>query len=190
MPTGAPAEQGDRVRAARSVTAGLIAASLAFGVGCTSHKTSSPSSPSSASKATLPPNGAPTATALATVEKATIDATGTNCGGGPLDAGYPTTMVASPSTCLRDADRSGARAFMSFTGRTGSGGAYRLVYVTDGRGGLRINVVVAGPTGALRREGWACRVPREPLAVGVLLGYPGRVVPSSLGDRPCRHSAG
>ena len=171
----------------RWITVGFMTASLAFGVGCTSHK--SAARPSS-TKATLPPNGAPTAAALAAVDKAVIDVTGTNCGGGPLDAGYPTTMVVPPSTCLRDADRSGARAFMSFTGRSGSGGAYRLVYVTDGRGELGISVVLAGPTGALHRERWSCPVPRGSLDTAVLLGVPGRVVPSLVWDNPsCRHLA-
>jgi hypothetical protein len=166
----------------------LMAASLVFGAGCTSHKSSSPSA-SGHSKATLPPNGRPTAAALAALEKAPIDLTGIGCGGGPLDAGYPTTMLVPSSTCLSEADRAGKRAFMSFSGRTGSGGAYQLGYTVDGHGGLQIDVVVAGPTGALDREGWACRVPREPLSVGVALGYPGRVVPS-LGDRPCSHRSG
>jgi hypothetical protein len=177
------------VDAARWLIAGLLTVSLAFGVGCTSHKTSSRRALPGA-RTTLPPNGAPTAAALAAVEKVAIDLTGANCGGGPLDAGYPTTTVGSPTTCLRDADRTGKQAFMSFTGRTGSGGAYRLVYAGDGRGALRINAVLAGPTGALHREGWACRVPREPLTLGVLLGFPGRVVPSLIwGNRRCRHLA-
>ena len=124
-----------------------MVAALLFGVGCTSHKSSSPSA-SEHSKATLPPNGRPTAAALAALEKAPLDLTGTGCGGGPLDAGYPTTMVVRPSTCLSDADRSGERAFMSFTGRTGSGGAYEVGYTADGHGGLQIEVVAAGPTGA------------------------------------------
>jgi hypothetical protein len=166
----------------------LTVAVLALGAGCTSH-TSSASSASDHAKATLPPNGRPTAAALAALEKAPLDLTGIGCGGGPLDAGYPTTMVVRPSTCLGDADRAGKRAFMSFTGRTGSGGAYQVGYTADGHDGLQIDVVVAGPTGALHREGWECRVPRAPLFVGVALGYPGRVVPS-LGDPPCTHRSG
>jgi hypothetical protein len=77
---------------------------------------------------------------------------------------------------------------MSYTGRTGSGGAYRLVYTVDGRGGLRISVVLAGPTGALHREGWECPVPQAPLSAGVALGYPGRVVPSEV-DKRCHQLA-
>jgi hypothetical protein len=135
----------------------------------------------------LPSNGRPTAAALAAIAGVRVELPGTDCGGGPLDAGYPTTMVEGPTTCLRDADRSGTRAFMRFTGRTFSSGAYRIDYASDGQGGLRIDVVVAASTGALRRYAWECRVPQEPLRVGV--SFPGGRVEPTFGAPPCHHIA-
>lgn len=168
--------------AAKSVAVGIASVSLMLGAGCSSQHTTSSSNPG------LPPNGRPTAAALAAVDTVRIALTGTDCGGGPLDAGWPTTGTFNRSVCLRDADRARKCAFMTFTGRTGTGGAYRLVYVVDGRGGLRVSVVLAGPTGVLHREGWECPVPRQPLFAYVALGVPGRIIPSPV-DKSCRHLA-
>jgi hypothetical protein len=160
----------------RSVVTLAVVLALA-GAACTGHKKTAP-----------PANGAPTATALGAVAKVALVTRGTDCGTRALDSGYPTTAVALPTTCLRDADRVGNRAFMIYTGRTGSGGAYRVVFTVDGRGNLRVHAVLAGPTGTVHREGWACPVPDAPLSAGVLLGYPNRVVPVSVdGNKSCRH---
>jgi hypothetical protein len=157
------------------VAVGALVGAAALG-GCTGHKSAAP-----------PPNGAPTDAALTAVENVHIVVGGTDCGGGPLDAGYPTTMVATPSVCLRDSDRAGEAAYMRFTGRTGTGGAYQVVYTVDGRGGLKINAVLGARSGALHREEWECAVPAEPLRPGVLLGYRGRVVPSLVVDNDRCH---
>jgi hypothetical protein len=187
-PRGARRSEGDGMGSSRWVTLGIATASLVLGAGCGSNATISRTSRrSEVDKTTLPPNGRPTAAALAAIDAVQIARVGSDCGGGRLDGGYPTTTVGGPTTCLRDADRSGVRAFMRFTGRTYTSGAYRVDYAADGRGGLRIDVVVADQNGRLHREGWACRVPQQPLHVGAT--FPDRRVEPSLGDPPCRHLA-
>jgi len=163
----------------------VVVVAVVVGAGCHS---SDPSAPASArTTPTLPANGAPTAAALAAVDGVHVAVTGTDCGGASLDAGWPTTAVFNQSVCLRDADRAHKQAHATYLGRTASSGAYRLLYSVDGRGALRISLVLADATGTLHREGWQCAVPQQPLVVSVELGDD-RVVPSPV-DASCRHLA-
>ena len=167
------------------VRATVIVVAVVAGSGCHSSRAGAP--PSARTTPTLPANGAPTAAALAAVDGVHLVVAGTNCGGASLDAGWPTTGLFNQSVCLRDADRAHRRAYATYRGRTYSSGAYRLVYLVDGRGGLRISEVLADATGTLHREGWQCAVPQQPLVV--VVAFPdGRVVPSPV-DQNCRDLA-
>jgi hypothetical protein len=119
------------------------------------------------------------------VGRTRVGESGTNCGGGPLDAGWPTTFAAlgNPSTCLRDADAQGRAAYMNFTGRTYTNGAYKIALAVTGHSPMRVTTVIASATGVVHREAWSCPVPHAPIQMSVT--FPANKVLPSVVTKRC-----
>jgi hypothetical protein len=172
------------VKTVRTVNTVLtVAALLAATVAGCSHGSTQPRA--TAKPTTTDLYGPPTPAAIAALARVRVATPGKNCGGRALDAGWPTTTAMYPdSTCLRDADRAGHAAFMSFTGRDYDHSAYRIVLATSAEHHLLVSAITASPTGAIRRDAWRCAVPAKPMGVSVF--YPGgHVQPSIVFDEHC-----
>jgi hypothetical protein len=129
--------------------------------------------------------GSPSDAAIAALARATVPTAGRDCGHVALDSGWPTTTIMSDkSVCLRDADRMGRAAFMIATGRDYDHSAYRIVLTTTGDHRLLVTVIDASPTGAVRRYGWRCGVPAEPIAMSVFFPN-GRPEPALVDNGHC-----
>ena len=160
----------------------LIAAAVV--AGCSSHANGT-----RGAKSTRPaeqfPYIAPTAAAKAAIAAYPLDRSGRDCGGGAADPGFPTTMaLRTTTTCLRDADRAGTKAFMIFTGRDGGGGALLTSYRTEGTGSLSVLDVYADPKGKVQVTRWACAVPQGPVTLSIGFGGIGHEPVAPIAD--CR----
>jgi hypothetical protein len=172
---------------ARGMWGGALVAMIVLASACSSGPTGGTDGPTTQGPATDPAGSlGPSAAAQNAVGGVAIATSGTNCGGGPLDSGWPTTfaMAGNPSTCLRDASRQGHAAYMNYTGRTYTNGAYRIALSVDGAGPLRVVVVTAAADGSLQRATWSCAVPQQPIAMTVT--FPSNRVLPGVVNTGCR----
>lgn len=168
---------------ARRLT-GVIVIAAAVAGGCSSHANGT-----RGAKSTRPaeqfPYIAPTAAATNAIDEYPLDRSGRDCGGGAADLGFPTTMaLRTPTTCLRDSDRAAAKAFMTFTGRDGGGGALLTSYRTDGTGSLSVLDLYADPKGKVQATRWTCAVPQGPVMLSIGFGGVGHESVAPFAD--CR----
>jgi hypothetical protein len=174
----------------RGLWAGALVAMIVLAGACSSGGVGAFDGPTTRGPSTDPAgsvgSSGPSAAAQNAVGGVAITTSGTNCGGGPLDRGWPTTfaMAGNPSTCLRDASRQGRAAYMNYTGRTYTKGAYRIALSVAGAGPMRVVVVTAAASGSLQRATWTCPVPQQPIAMTVTFPSNG-VLPGVVNAR-CR----
>lgn len=113
---------------------------------------------------------APTAAARATADELLDAPDGTtDCGVHAADSGWPTTFAPSPSdsACLVAALDAHERAVMTFTGRTGDGGALVTTYVLGEDGTLTVTRHTITKAGEVSTTAATCQPPTGEWLLGI-----------------------
>lgn len=114
--------------------------------------------------------GPPTSDAVAAAERLLPSVSGaTNCGTVAADSGWPTTTqrLLFPTDCLVDAVEEGQPAVLTYTGRTGDGGALVTVYEARAGGVLTIVAHTIDAAGDVTSVTAECTPPVGQWSVGI-----------------------